>query len=225
MKSISKNPFILLNFKTYTESSGKSALNLAKICEKISNETGITIAIAPQYMDIYQLSQLDIPIFSQHIDPITPGGHTGSVLLDCAIEAGVCGTLINHSEKRMNLADIENTIQLSSKQDIYTILCTNNLKTSQAAALFKPTFIAIEPPELIGSGIPVSQVEPEIVEKTVKSVKKIDPTINILCGAGISTGDDLRAALDLGTSGVLLASGIIKTKNQEKSLLDLVSKI
>jgi len=36
----------------------------------------------------------------------------------------------------------------------------------------------------------------------------------ILCGAGISHGEDVTAALRLGTQGVLVASGIVKAKNQ-----------
>ena len=35
----------------------------------------------------------------------------------------------------------------------------------------------------------------------------------ILCGAGISHGDDVKAALKLGTQGVLVASGIVKAKD------------
>jgi triosephosphate isomerase len=47
--------------------------------------------------------------------------------------------------------------------------------------------------------------------------------VGVLCGAGITTGEDLRAALDLGSEGVLLASGIIKAKDQRQALEELVS--
>jgi triosephosphate isomerase len=226
MKPISKIPIVILNFKTYMESTGKNALKLAKACEKVAKETEVNIAVAPQHMDIYQLSQkIDIPILSQHIDPITSGGHTGSVLLECAHEAGASGTLINHSEKRMNLANIDQIVKRSAEKEMISVVCTNNIETSSAVASLGPDFVAVEPPELIGSGIPVSQAEPEVVEGTVAMVKKINPSVKVLCGAGISTGDDMKAALDLGSEGVLLASGIILAKEPEKALLDLVSKI
>ena len=226
MKPISKIPIVILNFKTYMESTGKNALKLAKACEKVAKETEINIAVAPQHMDIYQLSQeIDIPILSQHIDPITAGGHTGSVLLECAREAGASGTLINHSEKRMNLANIDQIVKRSAEKEMISVVCTNNIETSSAVASLGPDFVAVEPPELIGSGIPVSQAEPEVVEGTVAMVKKINPSVKVLCGAGISTGDDMKAALELGSEGVLLASGIILAKDPEKALLDLVSKI
>ena len=35
----------------------------------------------------------------------------------------------------------------------------------------------------------------------------------------------MKAALDLGADGVLLASGIVKAENPKKALLDLVSKL
>jgi triosephosphate isomerase len=44
----------------------------------------------------------------------------------------------------------------------------------------------------------------------------------VLCGAGISKGEDLRAALDLGSKGVLLASGIVKAKDPKAALEDLI---
>ena len=226
MKLISKTPIVILNFKTYLESTGKNALELAKACEKVAKETGVNIAVAPQHIDLYNLSkEVDIPVLAQHIDPITAGGHTGSVLMECAQEAGAVGTLINHSEKRMKLADIDEIVKRSSQQEMVSVVCTNNIETSAAAASLGPNFIAVEPPELIGSGIPVSQAEPEVVTGTVAAVQKINPSVKVLCGAGISTGDDMKAALDLGSEGVLLASGIILAKSPEKALLDLVSKI
>jgi len=146
-------------------------------------------------------------------------------LLECAKEAGAAGTLINHSEQRMQLADIETVIRKTNAEGMNTVVCTNNILTSAAAAALNPDFVAIEPPELIGSGIPVSQAEPEIVEGSVAAIKDINPDVRVLCGAGISTGDDMKAALELGSEGVLLASGIIMAPDPKQALLDLVSKI
>nr|WP_255596641.1 triose-phosphate isomerase [Methanobrevibacter sp. TMH8] len=225
-KSKIKTPIVILNFKTYLESSGENALNLAKALETVAIESGITMAAAPQASDIFRITEeTDIPILAQHIDPINPGGHTGSNLLECMVEAGITGTLLNHSEQRMKLADIDEVVKQTKSNNVFSVVCTNNIETSVAVATFNPNFVAVEPPELIGSGIPVSQAEPEIVEGTVAKVKKINKKIEVLCGAGISTGDDVSAALELGASGVLLASGIILADNPKEALLDLVSKI
>ncbi len=219
-------PIVILNYKTYLESSGLNALNLAHDLESAAEESGITMVAAPQAADIYRISQeASLPIFAQHIDPISPGGHTGSNLIDTLIEAGVSGSLINHSEQRMKLADIAEVVKLCEDNNIESCVCTNNIETSKAVAALNPVAVAVEPPELIGTGIPVSQAQPEVVEDTVNEVKAINKDIKVLCGAGITTGDDMKAAMDLGADGVLLASGIIKAENPKEALLDLVSKL
>lgn len=219
-------PIVILNYKTYLESSGENALELARALKSASEESGITMVAAPQAADIYRIQdQISLPIFAQHIDPITPGGHTGSNLIETLIEAGISGSLINHSENRMKLADIDEVIQLCKQNDIESCVCTNNIATSKAIATFSPDAVAVEPPELIGTGIPVSQAQPEVVEDSVNGVKSINKKIKVLCGAGISTGDDMKAAMDLGADGVLLASGIVKAENPKEALLDLVSKL
>ncbi|MBR2665683.1 MAG: triose-phosphate isomerase [Methanobrevibacter sp.] len=219
-------PIVILNYKTYLESSGANALKLAHDLESAASESGITMVAAPQAADIYRISdEASIPIFAQHIDPISPGGHTGSSLINTLIEAGISGSLINHSENRMKLADIDEVIKLCRDNEIESCVCTNNIETSKAVAALAPDAVAVEPPELIGTGIPVSQAQPEVVEDTVKEVKVINKNIKVLCGAGITTGDDMKAAMDLGADGVLLASGIIKAESPKEALLDLVSKL
>jgi triosephosphate isomerase len=226
MKEITRTPIVILNFKTYLESTGEKALRLSKISEEVAQETGVNIAVAPQHADLLRISrEVKIPVLAQHVDAVDAGGHTGSVLIESVKDAGALGTLINHSEIRMKLADIQNVVKKATDHEMISVLCTNNIETSAAAATLKPTFVAIEPPELIGSGIPVSQAEPEIVEGTVDIIHQINPQVKVLCGAGISTGDDMQAALDLGSEGVLLASGIILADDPKKALLDLVSKI
>lgn len=226
MDKIKRTPIVILNFKTYLESTGENALKLAKASEMVAEETGVNMVVAPQSPDIYQISnEVTIPVFAQHADAITPGGHTGCTLMECVKEAGAVGSLINHSEQRMKLADIDFVVKGVAEKNMVSVLCTNNIETSAAAATLKPDFVAIEPPELIGSGIPVSKAEPEIVEGTVEIIHEIDSKIGVLCGAGISTGDDMKAALDLGAEGVLLASGIILAEDPKEALLDLVSKI
>ncbi len=120
---------------------------------------------------------------------------------------------------------MEIVVKKAAQADMVSVVCTNNVDTSAAAATLQPDFVAIEPPELIGSGIPVSQAEPEVVERSVEVIHDINPAVGVLCGAGISTGDDMKAALDLGTEGVLLASGIILADDPKEALLGLVSKL
>jgi len=221
-----QTPIILVNFKTYAEATGRNALNLAKTAEKINQETGVSVGIAPQYVDIAPIVQaVSIPVFAQHIDPVTHGSFTGHVLPESVKEAGAVGTLINHSERRLKLADIDAAITRAQEIGLATVICSNNSAVSAAVAALKPNMVAVEPPELIGTGIPVSKAKPEIVSSTVDLVKRVNPEVIILCGAGITTGEDVAAALKLGTEGVLVASGIVKAKDPYKALLDFAEAI
>jgi len=205
---------IIVNFKTYLESTGTRAVELAKQAEKASKETGTSIVVVPQFVDLAKIAEtVEIPVFAQHIDPVKPGGYTGHVLAESVKEAGAIGTLINHSERQLKLSDIDAIIALTKEKGLISCVCANNPSVSAAVAAMNPNITSVEPPELIGSGISVSKAKPEIVTDTVKLVKQIDPKMTILCGAGISTAEDVSIALKLGTRGVLVASGIVKAKD------------
>jgi triosephosphate isomerase len=207
-------PVIIVNFKTYLESTGKNAVELAKKAEKVNRETGFYVGVAPQLVDLKAVAEaVDIPVFAQHVDPIRPGGYTGHVLEEAVQEAGAAGTLINHSERQLKLSDIDEIVRITRQKGLMSIVCANNPTISAAVASLKPDMVAIEPPELIGTGIPVSKAQPQVVSGTVQLVKEVNEKIIILCGAGISHGEDVSAALKLGTQGVLVASGIVKAKD------------
>ena len=219
-----KTPVIVLNVKTYAEATGEKALDIAVLMDKISKETGVSMAISVQATDISLCAEkVSIPVWAEHIDPIKPGSHTGWTLPEAIKNAGAIGTLINHSEHRLKIADID--VCLSRAKELYLdhIVCSNNVATSKAIAALSPNFVAVEPPELIGGDISVTTADPDIVKNSVKAVKKVDKNVKILCGAGVKNGDDVAKAIELGSDGVLLASGIVKAKDKENVIRNLAS--
>jgi len=221
-----KTPVIVLNVKTYAEATGDKALEIGLLMDKISQETGASMAIAVQATDITLCSrELKIPVFAEHIDPIKPGSHTGWTLPEAVKNAGAIGTLINHSEHRLKLADIDVCITHAKALGLDHIVCSNNVATSKAIAAFSPNFVAVEPPELIGGDISVTTADPGIISNSVNVVKQIDEKVRILCGAGVKNGKDVAKAVELGSDGVLLASGIVKANDKEKVIRDLASGI
>ena len=214
-------PIVIVNFKTYAEATGKRAVELARKAERVNHETGVSVGVAPQFADLASVAEaVEIPVFAQHIDPIKPGGYTGHVLAESVEEAGAKGTLINHSERQLSLSDIDEIIRITREKRLLSVVCANNPTISMAAATLKPDLIAIEPPELIGTGIPVSKAKPEVVTGTIQLVRKVNKKAVILCGAGISNGEDVKAALRLGTQGVLVASGIVKATDPYATMLE-----
>jgi triosephosphate isomerase len=223
MKKIER-PMIVLNEKAYVESAGAQGLRLAQICEQVAAEEEVSIVICPQQVDLAKVAAaVQIPCFAQHVDAVEPGSQTGFVTLESLKGAGAAGTLVNHSEHRLKIAEIDSIVTKAASLNLLTIVCTNNLAVSRAVAELKPYAIAVEPPELIGSGRAVSKVDPAIVADTVKAVKRVANDCVVLCGAGVTNGEDVRAALELGAEGVLLASGVVKAKDQKAALRDLAA--
>ncbi|MGQ9721780.1 MAG: triose-phosphate isomerase [Candidatus Jordarchaeum sp.] len=215
-------PVIAVNFKTYLESVGEKGLKIAKAAQEVSTDTGICIIVIPQQPDIRLIaSQVDVPVFAQHIDPFKAGSHTGYILPEAIADAGATGTLINHSEHRLILADIDDAIRRAKEAKLKTIVCSNNPEVSASICALSPDYCAYEPPELIGTGISVSTAQPEVVLKAVELMQKVNSDVIPLCGAGISTGDDVTAAIKLKTRGVLLASGVVKAKEPKAVLQEM----
>ncbi len=221
-----KTPVIIVNVKTYAEATGEKAKELAVLMDEVSKETGVSMVIAVQATDINLCArEVSIPVFAEHIDAITPGSHTGWILPEAVREAGATGTLINHSEHRLKLADIESCISIAKKLGLSQVVCTNNVATSKAVAALYPEFVAVEPPELIGGDISVTTADPDIVRRSVEEVKKINDKVKVLCGAGVKKGEDVAKALELGADGVLLASGVVKADDKKQVLMDLASGV
>lgn len=215
-----KLPIIVTNFKAYDGASGEKALELAKIHEKVARETGVNIAIAVQALDIRSIaSQVSIPVFAQHVDPVQYGAFTGSLVPEAVRAAGAFGTLLNHSEKRLSFDMLRLSIERANKAGLFVILCAATPEEGHKFLSYQPDFIAVEPPELIGGDISVSTAQPEIIMKAVELIGEN----RLLVGAGVKNATDVRIAIELGASGVLLASGVTKAENPELVLQDLVS--
>ena len=197
---------------------------MAKYAQQVSEKLGVVVAVAPQAADIRLVSQqVKVPVFAQHIDPIAAGSHTGHMLAESVLEAGASGVIINHSERRLRADVIEDTIVRARGLGLTTTVCANTPGIAEAIAALNPDMVAVEPPELIGSGVAVSKAKPEIITDTVSRIRKINKDVMILCGAGITSGNDIREALRLGTQGVILASGVVKARNQLAAIEDLAS--
>jgi triosephosphate isomerase len=191
--------------------------------EEIALEHKVNLAAAVSPIDLVDFSDnLDIPIFAQHVDGVNFGSHTGSILPEAVRYSGAVGTLVNHAECQMSWEEIEKTINRCKELGLLTVLCTADIASSEKGSHLNPDMIAVEPPELIGGDISVSTAKPEIISDTVEVVKKINSDISVLCGAGVKTQNDISKAISLGSEGILLASGVVKSSEPRKVLLDLI---
>lgn len=56
-------------------------------------------------------------------------------------------------------------------------------------------------------------------------MREVDPGVAVLCGAGISGGEDVRVALKLGAKGVLIASSVVKAPDPRAAMLDIADGV
>ncbi len=206
----------IINCKNYEEISGEKIIKLVKAAQKISKKYNIKIAVAPPQHLLAHVTGFSIPILAQHVDNAEIGSTTGFVIPEIIKKSNVKGALINHSEHRISSIEIQQLILRLKKLKMMSVVCVKNVAEASKYSKFNPDYIAIEPPELIGSGKAISKEKPELITGAVSVVKTGKTQTKLLCGAGIISGEDVKKAVELGSKGILVASGIVKAKNWNK---------
>ena len=216
-------PLIVVNFKTYATAMGQKAVELAQAMERASNDHVRMVAVVSAFdLHAVKLAAPTLEVWSQHLDPVGQGSFTGWLQPENAIERGAVGTIINHAEHKVDIGHVQDLMQ--QLPDGFPICaCAADVDEAHRLAELGPTFIAVEPPELIGGDISVTTADPAIVSDTVAAVQNINSNVRVLCGAGVKDGNDVRTAVELGAHGVLLASGVTKASDVDAVLADLVA--
>jgi len=192
--------------------------------QKAAHMLKVKIVVAPPPPSLSLVAQnLDIPVFCQHLDDMQAGQSTGFFIPELARSFGASGSILNHSEHRLEYQTIRSLVQTLRKLDMVSVVCARTPDEAAELARLNPNFIAIEPPELIGSGKAVSKENPKVILDTVKLVSANSESTRVICGAGIVDKSDVRSAVDLGVIGILVASGIVKAKSWYEKILELGS--
>jgi triosephosphate isomerase (TIM) len=215
----------IINCKNYEEISGDKIIKFVKTVEKVAKKFNVKIAIAPPQHLIGVVSNSSIPILSQHVDDSKVGSTTGFMIPELLKKSNVNGSLINHSEHRISSKEIKKLVLKLKELKMISIVCVKDVAEVKKYAKINPDYIAIEPPELIGSGKAVSNEKPELIINAAKAVKDAKNKTKLLCGAGIVSGEDVSKAAELGSKGILVASGIIKAKNWDKIISEFAKAL
>jgi triosephosphate isomerase (TIM) len=212
----------IVNFKNYPEVMGEGSLRLAKAAAGLSWELGIDVVVSPPTPMLHTVaSTVKIPVFAQKAELGEQGKSTGAIIPESIKAAGCSGSLLNHSEARIAVDVLGGTIERMRSLGLASCACAETTEEAVEVAAFSPEFLAIEPPELIGTGRAVSKARPELLRGTAEALKKVGYKGTLLCGAGIVSGEDVSAAIRLGTSGVLVASSVVKAHDWTAKLREL----
>ena len=214
---------IFLNFKTYQSGTGEFALSMAKIVEEVSKESGVKIISIVQPMDVREVVlEVSTDVWSQKVDAVEFGAHTGSILPEAVIDDGAIGTVLNHSEDRFSDFDTLSRAHDRAKEvGLKTLIFAKDLEELEKVGSLNPDFISYEPPALIGNkDISVATAEPEVITKAALISK--NSGIPLIVGAGVHSREDVKKCLELGAVGVAVASDVMNAIDPKKELLDLV---
>ena len=217
-------PLVVVNFKTYQTAHGASAESLARAMSSIETEARMIAVVSAFDLSAVVSAAPDLEAWCQHLDPVGFGSNTGWLHPATAIERGASGTLVNHAEHKVSLEHVAMLLE-QVPEGFEVCACAADVKEAIALAALGPDFVAVEPPELIGGDVSVTSADPEIVSGTARAVRDVSASVGILCGAGVKSGSDVSKAIELGTSGVLLASGVTKSADPVASLKDLISML
>ncbi len=214
-----KGRMLLINFKNYLEASGDRALGLARAAERVSEELEAEIVVAPPLPFLALVARsVSIPVYSQHTDCAKPGSTTGHMVAEVEKSAGARGSIVNHSERRLDIDCIRQVVEKLRELGMVSVVCARTPDEVSRISELRPDYVAIEPPELIGTGIAVSKAKPEVIKDSLNAIKG---DVKLLCGAGIVGYEDVKKAVELGAEGVLVASGIVKAKDWEGKIREL----
>lgn len=226
-KSDTSRRVLIINLKNYPEVLGDSSSSrMLRAAELAAEKTGARIMLAPPAPFLSSLAaRAKVPILSQSVDDAPEGKSTGAVIPAALLASRCTGSIINHSERRIIFEAMARVVPKMKELRLLSCVCVENPEELTKVAALAPELIAVEPPELIGSGISVSRARPELVSDSVRAAKASGYGGLVLCGAGIVSEDDVRASVALGAEGVLVASSIVKAVDWERKVGELASAL
>ena len=217
-------PFFEIGPKAYLY--GEALLSLARRADALSLEYGVQVIVTPQYVDIPLLARelKHALVFAQHMDPLEPGRGVGSVLAEALKDAGAAGVLLNHAEKRIPREELERTVKRAHGAGLATMVCADDLEDALAVARLAPNVIIAESPALIGKGRR-SDRDRQAVAAINEAVRRVNPEIRVLHGAGISNGQDVYDIIAAGAQGTGSTSGILLAPDPPAMLEEMIRSV
>lgn len=224
MKIKSSRGPLIINLKNYLETAGENTMKIIKDVEKVNEKIDVEIIVSPPQPSLALVaSQTSLKIISQHIDIKKSGSSTGYYIPEIIQRVGAFGSIINHSEHEIKIEEISLSIEKLRELNLISIVCIKSAKDLKNILDFNPNYIAIEPPELIGTQKSISTERPYLITECSNIINDVKSESKLICGAGISTKVDVKIALENGSSGILVSSSITKSLNWYDKIFELAS--
>ncbi len=213
---------IFVNYKTFEEGSGEAAISLTNALEEAARKSQVKIIPVVQVIDAEKIiASTTLEVWIQHVDPVSYGPHTGWILPEEAASIGVSGVFLNHSEHKFN--DFEALRMANEKAlevNLKTLIFAGSLEELKNIVTLKPTYVSYEPVALIGSTTnSVARAQPEIISQAYDIAREGGEPL--IVGAGVNSMEDIKKSLELGATGVAIATAVVKAPDPKAKLLEL----
>ena len=213
---------LIVNFKNYPEILGEGSVRLAEAVQRVAVELHVEAIVAPPVPMLSLVAwRAKVPVYSQTVSSESGEKTTGAILIESVRAAGASGTILNHSESTTPIRELRRLVPKLDEAGMDVCLCARTTKEAVKLTSLRTKYLAIEPPQLIGTGIAVSKARPSLIKDTVTEVRRAGYKGSILCGAGIVSGEDVEKSVELGAEGVLVASGVVRAGDWESKLREL----
>jgi triosephosphate isomerase len=219
-----KVPFFEFGPKAYLY--GAEMLEIAEYADRLAQEFEVDIIIDPQTVDIPRIAERckHIHVFAQHLDGIPVGRGMASILPEALKAAGADGALLNHTERRVSLFELENAISRAKETGLMTMVCADNPNQAAALAVFSPDAIVVESPDQIGGASRTADDNRGILAINER-IRAISPETKILHAAGIKNGNDVYNIIAAGSDGSGSSSAVALAEDPCKMLREMVEAV
>lgn len=221
-RNLIRAPFFEIGPKSYLV--GDEVLELALIADAAAKKYDIDIMFTCPVVDIRRVAEATdrIFVFAPHMDPLPIGRGLADTLAESLVAAGAKGVMLNHCEKPVTLAALNQTIIRAKEVGLMTIVCTDTIEEAKAVACLAPTIIVAEPTALIGTG---HASDMDYVKASIKAVKDINADILVLQGAGISNGQNVYDVIIAGAEATGSSSGVVKAKDRAAMVDEMIGAV
>ncbi|MEK6721876.1 MAG: triose-phosphate isomerase [Chloroflexota bacterium] len=214
-------PFFEVGPKAYAW--GDDVVALARRADELSRAWGVAVIFTPQYVDIPAVAAaVDlVHVFAQHMDALEPGRGIGAVLPEAIRAAGATGVLLNHVERRLPRDVLERTIHRAQAVGLSTMVCADDVEDAVTIARLAPDIVIVEEPLMIAGG-KRSQAARDSIAATNAAIRRVNPAIRVLHGAGINGPDDVYDVIASGAEGTGSSSAIFTAGDQSAVLETMI---
>ncbi len=203
--------------------TGANAGKLIKELALAQKETRVPIIPVPHDLDIWMCREFwEGEIWAQHADF---NGGTGKSPVETLKEwnGKISGVFLNHSEHKYDgYTLLSKVINQCNEYELKTLVFASSVDEIDKILEPKiiPTYIAYEPPELVGSlDTSVAKSKPKSIKEAADLLKS--QNIPLIVGAGVKDLDDVKKSIEMGAVGVAVSSAIIHAEDVKAKVLEL----